>query len=92
MRFGRRFRLGTWDQYRNPFSGSPSQIRHELPPAHFLATYARLDREIQEKIDFIDFDEQTAFFQFLNDIGEIKKLDSHLEQKLQFAVSQLERH
>lgn len=44
-----------------------------LPPAHFLATYARLDREIQEKIDFIDFDEQTAFFQFLNDIGEIKK-------------------
>ena len=45
-----------------------------LPPAHFLATYARLDREIQEKIDFVDFDEQTAFFQFLNDIGEIKKI------------------
>lgn len=45
-----------------------------LPPARFLATYARLDREIQEKIDFVDFDEQTAFFQFLSDIGEIKKI------------------
>ena len=45
-----------------------------LPPTHFFAAYARLDREIQEKIDFVDFDEQPAFFQFLQDIGEIRKI------------------
>ncbi len=45
-----------------------------LPPTHFLAAYARLDREVQERIDFVDFDEQPALFQLLSDIGEIKKI------------------
>ncbi|MCI6179763.1 MAG: nucleotidyltransferase domain-containing protein [Treponema porcinum] len=45
-----------------------------LHPSKFFAVYARLDREIPEKIDFVDFDEQTSFYNFLNEIGEIRKI------------------
>ncbi len=45
-----------------------------LPPYRFLSVYARLDNEINEKIDFVDFDEQQAFFNFLNGIGELRKI------------------
>lgn len=45
-----------------------------LQPAKFFSTYARLDSEINERIDFVDFDEQPGFFEFLNSIGEIRKI------------------
>ena len=45
-----------------------------LVPSKFFSVYARLDREIPEKIDFVDFDEQTEFYSFLNSIGELKKI------------------
>lgn len=45
-----------------------------LQPSKFLSVYARLDNEIDEKIDFVDFDEQSSFFSFLDSIGELKKI------------------
>ena len=45
-----------------------------LNPSKFFSVYAKLDSEIDSKIDFVDFDEQSAFFNFLNSIGEIKKI------------------
>ncbi len=45
-----------------------------LHPAKFFSAYARLDSELDEKIDFVDFDEQLDFFNFLNSIGEIRKI------------------
>ncbi len=45
-----------------------------LKPSKFFSVFARLDSEIPEKIDFVDFDEQTALFNFLHSIGEIKKI------------------
>ncbi|MBP5706151.1 MAG: nucleotidyltransferase domain-containing protein [Spirochaetales bacterium] len=45
-----------------------------LLPSRFYSVYARLDNEIDEKIDFIDFDEQDKLFSFLNNIGELRKI------------------
>ena len=45
-----------------------------LNPSKFFSVYSRLDSEIDSKIDFVDFDEQSAFFDFLHSIGEIKKI------------------
>ena len=45
-----------------------------LEPSKFFFVYTRLDNEIPEKIDFVDFDEQASFFKFLSDIGELKKI------------------
>lgn len=45
-----------------------------LNPSKFFSVYARLDSEIDSKIDFVDFDEQSAFFNFLSSIGEVQKI------------------
>ncbi len=45
-----------------------------LDPSKFFSVYAKLDSEIDSKIDFVDFDEQSAFFNFLTSIGEIRKI------------------
>lgn len=45
-----------------------------LEPSKFFSAYARLDSEFPEKIDFVDFDEQVDFYNFLNGIGELKKI------------------
>ena len=45
-----------------------------LLPSRFFAAYSRLEDEIKERIDFVDFDEQHTFFDFLTSIGEIKKI------------------
>lgn len=45
-----------------------------LQPSKFFSVFARLDSELEEKIDFVDFDEQISFFNFLNSIGEVKKI------------------
>ena len=57
----------------NEFSDIDIGIRG-LAPSKFFATYARLESEIPEKIDFVDFDEQTAFYNFLRSIGELRKI------------------
>ena len=45
-----------------------------LEPSKFFSVYARLIDEIAEEIDFVDFDEQTAFYRLLSNIGELKKI------------------
>ncbi len=45
-----------------------------LEPSKFFSVYARLDNEIPQKIDFVDFDEQASFFNFLRSIGELQKI------------------
>ena len=45
-----------------------------LLPSRFYSVYARLESEIDQKIDFVDFDEQKKFFNFLNSIGELRKI------------------
>lgn len=45
-----------------------------LQPSKFFSVFARLDSELEEKIDFVDFDEQISFFNFLTSIGEVKKI------------------
>lgn len=45
-----------------------------LEPSKFFSVYARLVDEIAEEIDFVDFDEQTAFYRLLSNIGELKKI------------------
>ncbi|MBO5608547.1 MAG: nucleotidyltransferase domain-containing protein [Treponema sp.] len=45
-----------------------------LEPSKFFSVYARLDNEIPQKIDFVDFDEQVSFFNFLSGIGELRKI------------------
>lgn len=45
-----------------------------LHPSRFFSVYSRLDSEIEENIDFVDFDEQASFYTFLCSIGEIKKI------------------
>ncbi len=45
-----------------------------LDPSKFFSVYAKLDSEIDSKIDFVDFDEQSALFNFLTSIGEIRKI------------------
>ena len=46
-----------------------------LEPSKFFSVFARLDNEIPQKIDFVDFDEQVSFFNFLSGIGELKKIE-----------------
>ena len=45
-----------------------------LAPSKFFSVYAKLDNEIEDKIDFVDFDEQTAFYNLLSKIGELRKI------------------
>lgn len=45
-----------------------------LQPSRFFSVFARLDSELEENIDFVDFDEQVSFFNFLTSIGEVKKI------------------
>ena len=45
-----------------------------LEPSKFFSVYARLDSEIEEKIDFVDFDEQEAFCNLLRRVGELKRI------------------
>ena len=59
--------------HANDFSDIDIGIRG-LAPSKFFAVYARLENEIPEKIDFVDFDEQTAFYNFLGSIGELRKI------------------
>ena len=39
-----------------------------------LETNPQIDMTDDEKIDFVDFDEQKAFLNFLNGIGELRKI------------------
>jgi predicted nucleotidyltransferase len=45
-----------------------------LPPQNFFRVYARLDRELSNKIDLVDFDLHKDFYALLNSLGEVVEL------------------
>ncbi|MCL2804977.1 MAG: nucleotidyltransferase domain-containing protein [Treponema sp.] len=45
-----------------------------LTPGKFFRVYASLDRELQNKVDLIDFDLNSDFFGLLNSLGEVVKI------------------
>ena len=45
-----------------------------LSPQKFFSVYAYLDKEVKNKIDFVDFDINEEFYSLLNSIGEVVKI------------------
>jgi predicted nucleotidyltransferase len=45
-----------------------------LSPQNFFRVYAHLDKEVKNKIDLVDFDENNEFYSLLNSIGEVVKI------------------
>jgi predicted nucleotidyltransferase len=45
-----------------------------LPPQNFFKVYARLDKELSNKVDLVDFDFQKDFYNLLNSLGEVVEL------------------
>jgi predicted nucleotidyltransferase len=42
-----------------------------LPPEKFFRVYAKLDNNLLNEVDLIDFDENNKFYNLLNSLGEI---------------------
>jgi predicted nucleotidyltransferase len=42
-----------------------------LPPERFFRVYARLDNNLLNDVDLIDFDENDKFYNLLNSLGEV---------------------
>jgi predicted nucleotidyltransferase len=45
-----------------------------LSPHNFFRVYAHLDRQLKNKVDLVDFDENEDFFLLLNSLGEVVKI------------------
>ena len=45
-----------------------------LPPENFFRVYAKLDDNLLNDVDLIDFDENTKFYNLLNSLGEIVEI------------------
>jgi len=45
-----------------------------LSPQRFFKVYARLDRQLKNKVDLVDFDENEDFYLLLNSLGEVVKI------------------
>jgi len=45
-----------------------------LPPKKFFRVYASLDRELANKIDLVDFDENNSFYSLLDSLGEVVEI------------------
>jgi len=45
-----------------------------LSPYKFLGVYTHLDKEVKNKIDLVDFDENKEFYTLLNSIGEVVEI------------------
>jgi predicted nucleotidyltransferase len=45
-----------------------------LPPQKFFTVYARLDKELSNRVDLVDFDFQKDFYNLLNSLGEVVEL------------------
>lgn len=46
-----------------------------LPPSLFFRTHFNLENELDMKVDLVDFDHERAFYEMLESIGELKKID-----------------
>jgi predicted nucleotidyltransferase len=42
-----------------------------LPPESFFRVYAKLDNNLLNDVDLIDFDENNKFYNLLNSLGEV---------------------
>jgi predicted nucleotidyltransferase len=45
-----------------------------LPPKNFFSVYAKLDRNLSNKIDLVDFDLNKEFYELLDSLGEVVQL------------------
>ncbi|MCL2792175.1 MAG: nucleotidyltransferase domain-containing protein [Spirochaetaceae bacterium] len=45
-----------------------------LPPKKFFRVYASLDRELENKVDLVDFDLRIDFYHLLDSLGEVVKI------------------
>ena len=45
-----------------------------LPPQKFFRVYARLDRELNNRVDLVDFDLHKDLYTLLNSLGEVVEL------------------
>jgi predicted nucleotidyltransferase len=45
-----------------------------LPPEKFIRVYAKLDNNVSNTIDLVDFDENDKFYNLLNSLGEIVEI------------------
>jgi predicted nucleotidyltransferase len=46
-----------------------------LPPKKFIRTYSVLNEKLSNKIDLVDFDVNNSFFELLNSIKEVHKIE-----------------
>lgn len=42
-----------------------------LPPEKFFRVYAKLDNNLSNNVDLVDFDENNKFYNLLNSLGEV---------------------
>jgi len=45
-----------------------------LPPEKFIRVYAKLDNNLSNTIDLVDFDENEKFYNLLNSLGELVEI------------------
>jgi len=45
-----------------------------LPPQKFFRVYARLDKELSNRVELVDFDLNRDFYELLNSLGEVIEL------------------
>ena len=45
-----------------------------LPPEKFFHVYAKLDNNLSNEVDLIDFDENNKFYNLLNSLGEVMEI------------------
>jgi predicted nucleotidyltransferase len=42
-----------------------------LPPKKFIRVYSKLDNNLSNNVDLVDFDENSEFFDLLDSLGEV---------------------
>ncbi|GMO59390.1 MAG: hypothetical protein Ta2A_05250 [Treponemataceae bacterium] len=45
-----------------------------LPPEKFFRVYAKLDDNLSNAVDLVDFDENNKFYNLLNSLGEVVEI------------------
>ena len=45
-----------------------------LPPEKFFRVYAKLDNNVSNNVDLVDFDENSQFYNLLNSLGEVMEI------------------
>ena len=45
-----------------------------LPPEKFIRVYAKLDNNLSNTVDLVDFDENDKFYNLLNSLGELVEI------------------